>query len=431
MVLSGFLFGEDLRQIYDLAVLNDPAFQSAKEALKAGEEVEYQGYSVLLPKITINANSGYYDLDIKYKNSSSSLFKSGEQNFNSSGYGASLIWPLLRKDSIDLYRGTKVLLKQAKAGFDSAKQNVVLKSVSLYFDYLLAYENVELLSAQKKSLQNQLESAKLNFKLGNATAIETTEAEARYDLVVAKELVAVQELAVKKDAIEKMIGKEIGVLVEIGDIAGDKIASLPTMDEVKKLLLQNPTLKKAKEQSNFSALEYERSKASFFPTVDLVAQRGKSIAKGSAQGLASDQSSSYVGLAFEFNIFNGGYNLSKTREYLANKNKSEYDYVALRQQSESEALQSYLAVTIGLSQMKAAKKAMESSKLSLESFVIGQKIGLRSSTDMLNAEQAYFEAKKGYSSSKYVLLLAWLKLKAMTNELDESELDIINSMCKR
>ena len=422
------LFGENLQDIYELSLFNDPSFLSAKEALKAGEEIEYQGYSVLMPKITLNSSSGYNMYDIKYKNSASPFFQDGEQNYNASSYSANLVWPILRKDSFDLYRGSKILLKQAKESYRLAEQNMILKVASAYFDYLLANDNLEFLRSQKKSTENLLESAKLNFKLGNATAIETSEAEARNDLIAAKELLAMQDLAVKKDLLEKISGKKLDSISPLADNLDETIFATKSLEELKASITSNPTLKRAKEQSNYAALEYERSKASFFPAVDFVAQRGRNLANGSVQGPGVNQLGSYVGVTLQFNIFNGGYDLSKTREYLANKNKAAYDFEALKQQIENETLQRYLGVSIGLAQMKASKKAMESAKLSLESFKIGQQIGLRSSTDLLNSEQEYFETQKNFASSKYNLIMSYLKLRYLTSELHKSDIIVLLKM---
>jgi len=429
-VFAGVLSAYDLQEVYELALQHDPSFQSSKEALKAGEEVEYQGYSVLMPKINLTSTSGYNNVDSQYK-SAIPLFPNGLQKYNSSSYGANLIWPLLRKDSIDLYRGSKVLLREAKAAFEGAKQEILLRTSAAYFDLLAANDNMEFLQAQKSAVFAELEDAKLNFKLGNVTLIETSEAEARYDLLEAKVLQAKQDIAVKKDILEKITGEHINDIARLSDVIDDKIFESKNLDEIKQMALSSPTLKRAKEQAEFASLEYERTKAGFYPAVDAVAQKMRTSANGSAYGFGLEQTTSYIGLSLEFNIFNGGYDMSKTREMLAKKNQAKYDYEAMKQDNMTKALQSYLAVNIGLSQTKATKKALESAKLSLEAFKTGTKIGLRNSTELLNAEEAFYEAQKNYSNAKYSLVMSMLKLKAITNELGDDDIETINKFMRK
>jgi outer membrane protein len=419
-------FAENLSEVYELAKQNDQTFQAAKESLRASEEIEYQGYSVLFPRLDLSANDGWMSIDMQY-GKPSPFFPSGLQKYNSSGYTATLSQPLFRKESLDIFRESKILLRQARYGFDAAEQGVLLKSAEAYFDFLSSQENLEFLQAQKKAVAGQFEEAKLNFKLGNATAVETTEAKARYDLLEARELLAMQEVSVKKDALEKMAGKEIAQTAKCSENIDESVFAAGSFDTVKGNVIDSPTIKRAKEQMEFAALEYERSKAKFFPTIDAIAQAGRTNANGSPQGMGSEQNSKYIGVSLSLNLFNGGFDLSRAREQLANKNKAAYEYEAAKLDTQNRALQNYLGVSVGIAQMKASKEALKSANMALDAAKIGAKVGLRSSLDLLNSEQALYEAKKAYSASKYSLMLSHLRLKALQNTLVDNDISRINS----
>jgi outer membrane protein len=96
---------------------------------------------------------------------------------------------------------------QAEATFVNARQDLILRVAAAYFDVLFASENLAAVQANKAAISQQLESAKKNFEVGNATITDTHEAQARYDLVVAQEIAAESDLEVKKSALLSIIGR--------------------------------------------------------------------------------------------------------------------------------------------------------------------------------------------------------------------------------
>ena len=69
--------------------------------------------------------------------------------------------------------------------------------------------------AEKAAVAGQLESAKRNFELGNATITDTYEAQARYDLVLAQELRLQNDLDVRRDVLAQILGSPAGALAEL------------------------------------------------------------------------------------------------------------------------------------------------------------------------------------------------------------------------
>ena len=59
----------------------------------------------------------------------------------------------------------------------------------------------------KAAVAEQLASAKRNFEVGTSTIVDTRDAQARYDLTVAQELAADNDLRVKSLALDQLVGK--------------------------------------------------------------------------------------------------------------------------------------------------------------------------------------------------------------------------------
>ena len=84
-----------------------------------------------------------------------------------------------------------------------AFQDLLLRVAEAYFNVLYAQDALTATEAEKAAVAGQLESAKRNFELGNATITDTYEAQARYDLVLAQELRLQNDLDVRRDVLAR------------------------------------------------------------------------------------------------------------------------------------------------------------------------------------------------------------------------------------
>jgi outer membrane protein len=97
---------------------------------------------------------------------------------------------------------------QAEAEFMLARQDLIVRTAQAYFDVLLAQDLLATAQAQKVAIAEQLESAKRNFEVGTATITDSQEAQSRYDLTIAQEIAAQNDLDVKRQVLRSIIGKE-------------------------------------------------------------------------------------------------------------------------------------------------------------------------------------------------------------------------------
>ena len=72
---------------------------------------------------------------------------------------------------------------------------------------LLAEYELRTVEAQKAATAEQLAQAKRNFEVGTATITDTYDAQARYDLIVAREIATRNDIAVRMSALQKVIGR--------------------------------------------------------------------------------------------------------------------------------------------------------------------------------------------------------------------------------
>ncbi|MBL8490382.1 MAG: TolC family protein, partial [Rhodocyclaceae bacterium] len=181
--------------------------------------------------------------------------------------------------------------------------------------------------------------------------------------------------------------------------------------------------------------EIEKQRAGHYPTLDLVAARGRSSQTGSlntfgalGSTVGSDTNTRTIGLQLAIPIYAGGAVVSRDREAVALREKSVADLENARRQATLLARQAYLGVTSGLAQVKAYEAAVTSSQSALESNKLGYEVGVRINIDVLNAQSQLFDTRQKLVKSRLDTLAALLKLKAAAGTLSEDDVAAVNTL---
>ena len=426
ILLSGAANAADLMQTYRDAQSQDAVFAAARAALSAGQEKEAQGRSGLLPNIGLNATTNYNNQDIQYRGATT--FPGGLRKYNSSGYTLSLTQPLYRKQNFAQYQQGKIQALQAETQFKAANQDLILRVAQAYFDVLLAQNNVELAAAQKTAIGEQLAQAKRNFEVGTATITDTHEAQARFDLVSAQEIVAQNDLEIKKRALQQIIGAMPGAPLPLGKKFELRLPEPNSIDAwVERAEQASPQVLIQQELFDLANQNVELNRGGHYPTLDAVASYGQNSVGASTFGVGSDTTTKIVGLQLNLPLYQGGGISSKVREAIANQDKARQDLENARRKAALDARQAFLGATSGTAQVKALEQALVSSQSSLDSTKLGQEVGVRTGVDVLNAQQQLYSAKRDLSQARYNYILNLLRLEAAVGQLDEEDLTRVNA----
>lgn len=416
---------QNLLDIYQLALSHDPAWASARSANTAAQEKLEQGKALYRPTITASANTSHSNTDTRY--SGGSIFRGGQQSFHTTGYGINVNQPLFRKQISAQYEQAKFQVTQADKQLLLAQQNLMLRTAQAYFDVLLAQDKIDLINAQKSAINRQLEQAKANFDVGTATITDVNEAQARYDLTVAQEIAAINDLEVKKRTIQSVIGE---LPQKLATVRADLKTTSPQPADMEKWVeiaeQNNLTLSIQQQALEIASQEVERQNAGHFPTLDAVGSYNSTYANGSTYGFGSDLQDTTIGLQLQIPIYQGGAVSSKVREAVANKQKAQEDVEVARRQAALDARQAYLNLVSSVAQVSAFEQALISSQSQLDSTNLGYEVGVRTSVDVLNAQQQLYSAKRDLLQARYTYLLSILKLKSATGLINEADLADIN-----
>ena len=421
---TGAARAADLIQTYRDAAANDAQFASSRNLLLAGREAAPQGLSLLLPQISASALGSRVNSEINQPQP----FGGFSATYNSRSYTLSLSQPLFRWASWQQYQVGKLSVILSEAQFAQSQQDLIVRVVQAYFDVLYAEDSINYIVAQKAAISEQLASAKRNFEVGTTTITDTNEAQAKYDLAVAQEILSRSNLDIAQAALQQIIGRVPG---NLAPLVRDVDLNQPEPREIE------PWVASAEQQNyvvaqNLANLEIARrqievNRAGHYPTVDLVASRSYSNAPSTLSSINTQVNNS-IGVQLSVPIFSGGYTSSKVREAIALSDRATNDLDFARRSAAQSARQAYFGVTSGLAQVRALRAAEVSSQSALDSNKLGYQVGVRINIDVLNAQQQLYSTQRDLARARYDTLLNGLRLKSAAGTLKEEDLAGINAL---
>jgi len=419
---SGYAQAADLLETFRAAQANDPVFAAARATQQAGQEKLSQGRSLLMPSVNLNANSTFNNQNARYQGFLSQA--SGDYNYNSNGYGVSLVQPLFREQNWQVYSESELQASQADVQLKIAQQDLIVRVAQAYFDVLIAQDSVGLVDAQKTAISEQLQQSKRNFEVGSATITDTLEAQSRYDLTGAQEIAAQNNLEIKRSALQQLINTAPGELDHLGKDFKLEAPQPASMEKwVSEAQLSNLQLAIAQAGAEIADREVARNRGGHLPTVDLVANYSKNSTGGV---MANDTTNKSIGVQLNMPLFQGGAVNSRWREAEANRERASQELENARRTVEQQTRQAYLGVVSGIAQVQALKQALTSSQSVLDASKLGQEVGVRTNLDVLNAQQQLFSTRRDLYQAQYNYLMSELRLKQAVGTLGEADLGKVN-----
>ncbi|HEX4332890.1 MAG TPA: TolC family outer membrane protein [Usitatibacter sp.] len=415
----------DLLAIYHDAQVSDPVYQSARAQYNASIEALPQARAGYLPLISGSASifRNYVDQEI-----------AGKLDYTTRTYAITLSQPIFRLQNWIAITEAEQQVLQAQATLASSQQDLVVRASQAYFDVLLAQDNVALSQAQERAIAEQLAQAKRNFEVGTATIVDTLEAQARYDQASAQEISDNNDLEVKRRALQVLIGKPTEGLTPLREPLE---LSPPQPNDIEAWVTSSvessPAIANARANLEINRQEVGRQRAGHLPTLDLSAtwQRTNDPSQVVPGILGPTTNVSSIGLVLGVPLYSGGLIQSRVRQALANRDRAEQDLENAQRTVAQNVRTNFLNVTSGIAQVHALERALASTQSQLDSTILGRDVGVRTSVDVLNAQQQVFQTRRDLQQARYNYLLSTLRLKSAAGTLTEDDVASVNRTLAR
>lgn len=425
MLCSAQAFGEDLLDIYNAAVENDPVFQSQAMTLQAEQQGPDSARAGLMPNAQLFAarvrNRDKRESNVEFDTEGSASFDSNE-------YGVSLTQTIYDRTKLLNLEQSKLRVEAAKTEFRDAQQQLILRVVNRYLDVLSAQDNLDLAVAERRAIKRQLDLAQSRLDVGLGTSTDLHDAKARFELAQARVIRAQQALEDAHQGLEELIGRRVETLTELRE---DSPLTPPTPDDpqtwVQRSMDGNLDLIGASLDAEVSRREVSRQKARRMPNLELVVNHNVADAQGSISGGERKQYSTEARLQLELPIYQGGGISADSRAASYRFQAAERRTEAARRTARRSAKSAFLEVTTSIREAKALDQAVVANEQALESRKEGFEAGLNTNLDVLDAQSDLFQARRDYLSARYQYIRSRLQLYQIAGELDVDDLRTVNS----
>ena len=413
-----------LMDVYQQALAHDASLASALSANRAAQEIIEQGKALYRPTVNFNAETNALKSSFHYL-STSSTDRSQFENYR---YGVDARQPIFRQQNLIQIDQAGTQVSIADKQLNVAQQALMLRTTQAYFDVLMAQDRIDLIVAQKNAIAAQLAQAQANFDLGSATITDANEAQARYDLAAAQEIAALNEFEIAKHAVQAITGQLPQRLASVKpQLKANEIGlSMATWQEL--AMLNNLNIQIQQDTAKLAEQEIARNQAGHLPTLDAVASYTNSYANGTVSrfGAGNELQVGSIGLQLQIPLYEGGAVSSRVRQAVLNKQKALDDLDLVRRQTELDTQRAYLNLSSSIAQLKAFDQAILSSQSQLDATQLGYQVGVRTSVDVLNAQQELFSAKRDALQARYNYLTNIIRLKTATGIVAAADLVDIN-----
>ena len=433
LLITGLnLNADNLLDIYNEALINDPTYKAAEFSYLADKEIVVQGRSALLPSLTLSGSSNWNEY---YQN------KELQQEYNSFSTSARLSQPLFRLDTWFSYKQSKSLTNAAEADFAFEQQNLLVRTAELYFGVLRAIDNLNAAVSEEKAIKKQLDQAKQRFEVGLSAITGVQEAQLAYDLSKASRINLEGRLYSSREALNALIGREIFSLDELGNSLLIETPNPTSKEEWVKLALSNNyQLKAALLRKDAARNNAKSSSSNHLPKIDIVGTKSESETNQfnyeginiNGQGIPVPELTGRRNFAIQFSvpIFQGGAVNSQRKQAYSQYERVNENTLFTQRRIIQEVRSEFSNVITLVANVTAQKQAVVSATSALEATQVGYKVGTRNVVDLLQAEKNLYSAEKNLANAKYDYILANLRLALSSGTITPGDLVKINNLLK-
>lgn len=415
-----------LLDAYDNALYHDPTFQTATFDYQASQQEQDIGLAPLLPQV--NANGRYGSTR---QLSGRDLDGSNEDpSYTTNNLSLSARQIIYDRARAAYYAQAKARGRLGESVYDDAFQELFPRVVEVYFEVARQENELRLIELQKIAIEGLVKQTKRLFEVGDGTITDTEEAQARLDLVKAQEIETQARLQAALHSLSGRTGVMAGAINAMREELPD---SAPLQAEQDMTFWQTqartaaPRLDARRDGVAVAEAELRAQKAGHYPQLALVGELNHSDRDNLSEDFRR-QSTSYLGLSLDVPLYAGGGVSASSRksQFALSSAQAQLDD-ELRQLSE-DIERNYLGVVSGYAKCKALQTAVHSSQRALESAEKGFQAGVRSTVDILNAQQTLFLARRDLLNSKLLMLQSLVTLHARSGLMHRGLLQQVEAL---
>jgi outer membrane protein len=402
LLLASPASAETLGEAIAAAYESNPQLAAARARQEALAETPEQERALARPTLLVDGNGGY----------------------NRLGYGKSA--SVTANVALPIWTGGRVSSAVRAANGDVAAGEEGLRDteaailqgvVSAYAALLYNQQAVEVARVGIERLDTQVAETRARYDLGQATRTDVAQLEAQRSTVVANLADAEGALATAAATYRATVGRDAGTLT--AEVPPP--AALPaSRDEARQAAeTANPLVLQQRLAVEASGARIDRVRAEGAPSLDLDGAygRGERLSGGNLHDFSSAGS---VGMTLRVPLLTGGLVSSRVRQAEANNRAERFLADAAERDALRGADTAWAMLNAARSRLHANIEGLAAADLALKGVRAEYGFGLRSTVDILVADQGFRAAELAVAIARSDLLVAQAAMLRATGRLDRN-----------
>ena len=363
---------ETLAEALALAYQTNPTLRAQRAQLRAIDETVVQAQSAYAPQADADANVRYREnLTAGQGVGDLGGSLSVNQTLFSGGRNAAEV------------AGARADVLSSREQLRSVETSVLLSVIQAYADIRRDEEALRIRTDNVAVLRRQVEEAGTRFEVGEITRTDVAQSEARLALSQSSLAGAQAALANSRARYASVVGQNPGELAP-----EPPLPALPaTVDEAYTVAeLESPEIRAAAFAERAARTRVRAAQASFAPSVGL--SGSYSAGKQPLQlDLRDINQNAAVSIGASIPLFTGGLNASRVRQALERENAARFQIDEARREVLNDVAVSWNGLLAARASFTANEEQVRAATVAFEGVTAEQQVGLRTTLDVLNAQQ--------------------------------------------
>lgn len=410
-------FAESLVEALASAYQNNPTLLAERASLRATDEGVASALSGWRPTVQIDGDAGFSESETT--SVTSGFTTTTKDSLQPRSFSLSITEPLYRGGRTEAETlSAENLVDAGRAGLAVTEQRVLLDAVTAYMDVLRNKTVVQLNRNNERVVERQLQAARDRFEVGEVTRTDVAQAEARAAQAKADRIGAEGSLISSRATYRQFVGDLPGKLewpARIGGVPANE------RDALQAASTANPIIVSA----NFAELsardDIDVAISDLLPQVSL---RGAYDRSFDVSAFTEELETLSLSAVVTIPLYQSGAAHSAVRRSKQIASQRRLEYEEARRAVFEEVTRAWESLITAQAQISAFQAQVSAAELALEGVEQETIVGLRTTLDVLDAEQEVFAARVNLVSAERDAVVSSYWVKATIGELTAVALEL-------
>ena len=410
----GVCAAESLYDAIALAYQTNPSLRAQRATLRGADEVYVQAQAGYGPQVNATAQIGYEDARVDQPGSIFSRATTRDLRAGTGSADVAAVQPIYTSGALRAQlHGASAQVLAAREALRQTEAQVLQNAITAYVDVRRDRETIRILKDEIVALNREFDETKAKGVLGQLTRTDVAQSEARLLSAQAQLNLALGHLNASNAAYLNVVGQSPGELEPEPDLPGQPTNVDAAFEAAGN---NNPQLLQAIQNERAAEEKVRQARAANGVTVSLKLD-AQVTPNFPYQQRQYDQNVSVAAVVTK-PIFTSGLNSSKIRQALDDDNHAQLAVEAARRGVVQLVAQAWDQLVSTQSALAIEQRQVEVETVAVQGNRVEERVGLRSTIDLLNAELELANARLGLIQSRHDAYVARATLLAAMGLLE-------------